>query len=135
MASDRSDRPPFRPADLGWYLLLTLLSIVVLFPVYITFVRAISDSSAALLRGKASLTPIQPHWNAFWQAFNEGHLGRPLLTSLITTVLIVVGQTVTSVLAAYAFAFLDFPFRRVLFGVTVATLLLPIEVTLITNVR
>jgi len=135
MANDSTGNRSFRPADIGWYLILTLLSVVVLFPVYITFVRAISDSSAALLRGKASLTPIQPHWGAFWQAFNEGHLGRPLLTSLITTVLIVVGQTATSILAAYAFAFLNFPFKRVLFGITVATLLLPIEVTLITNVR
>ena len=38
-------------------------------------------------------------------------------------------------LAAYAFAFLRFPFKRVLFAVFMATLMLPIEVTLIPNVQ
>ena len=39
----------------------------------------------------------------------------------------------TSVLAAYAFAFLTFPFKRTLFVVCLATLMIPFEVTFITN--
>jgi sn-glycerol 3-phosphate transport system permease protein len=42
---------------------------------------------------------------------------------------------VTSILAAYAFAFLQFPFKRILFGLCIATLMLPIEVTLIANIE
>ena len=38
-------------------------------------------------------------------------------------------------LAAYAFAFLEFPFKRTLFAVCMATLMLPIEVTLVANSR
>ena len=44
------------------------------------------------------------------------------------------GQVATSVLAAYAFAFLRFPFRRALFVVFLATLMIPFEVTLVTNI-
>ena len=36
-------------------------------------------------------------------------------------------------LAAYAFAFLTFPFKRTLFVVCLATLMIPLEVTFITN--
>ena len=43
------------------------------------------------------------------------------------------GQLVTSILAAYAFAFLRFPFKRTLFLVFLATLMIPFEVTFITN--
>ena len=43
------------------------------------------------------------------------------------------GQLVTSVLAAYAFAFLRFPFKRTLFLVCLGTLMIPFEVTFITN--
>ncbi len=125
----------FRPVDIAWYLLLSLLSVVVLFPVYMTLVRAISNPSAALFRKTAPLWPVDPQWNAFSRAFTEGHLGRPLLISALVTVIIVVAQLVTSTLAAYAFAFLEFPFKRLLFALTIATLLLPIEVTLITNVK
>ena len=51
------------------------------------------------------------------------------------TVIIVIAQVVTSVLAAYAFANLEFPFKRTLFGLCMATLMLPIEVTLVANSR
>jgi sn-glycerol 3-phosphate transport system permease protein len=131
----KAPRPKFRPVDVVWYLLLTALSVIILFPIYMTFVRAISNPSVVLFRETAPLTPVDPQWNAFSQAFTEGELGRPMWISALVTVLIVVGQTVTSILAAYAFAFLQFPLKRLLFGITVATLLLPIEVTLITNVR
>jgi sn-glycerol 3-phosphate transport system permease protein len=100
-----------------------------------TIVRAISNPTKALLSGGAHLTPVDAHWGSFAQAFNEGDLGRPLLWSLGVTLVIVIAQLVTSLLAAYAFAFLEFPLKRLLFGVVVATLLLPIEVTLVTNVE
>ena len=51
------------------------------------------------------------------------------------TVIIVVAQLITSLLAAYAFTFLDFPLKRTMFVVFMATLMLPIEVTLIPNVQ
>ncbi len=51
------------------------------------------------------------------------------------TVIITGGQLVTSILGAYAFAFLRFPLKRTLFVVFIATLMLPVEVTLIANVR
>jgi sn-glycerol 3-phosphate transport system permease protein len=137
MATDaaRRSRPPLRPADLGWYVVLTLLSLVILFPVWMTIVRALSNPSKSLLQKHPSLVPVDTQWGAFRDAFVDGHLGRPLLISLLVTAAIVIGQTVTSVLAAYAFAFLRFPFKRTLFALTIATLLLPIEVTLVTNVK
>jgi sn-glycerol 3-phosphate transport system permease protein len=49
------------------------------------------------------------------------------------TVSIVVIEVVTSVLAAYAFVFLRFPARKVLFYVCLATLMVPGEATLIPN--
>ena len=130
-----TERRRIRAGDVGWYLLLTALSLVILFPLYMTIVRALSNPSKTLIAGGAHLTPIDPQRDAFATAFSEGNLGRPLLWSLAVTVVIVAAQLVTSLFAAYAFAFLEFPFKRVLFGVVVATLLLPIEVTLLTNVQ
>ena len=53
----------------------------------------------------------------------------------MVTLLITVGQVFTSLLAAYAFAYLRFPFKRVMFALFMATLLLPIEVTLLPNLH
>ena len=58
-----------------------------------------------------------------------------LKNSAIVTTIIVIGQLVTAILAGYAFAFLEFPFKRTLFIVFLATLMIPFEVTIVTNLQ
>ncbi|MGQ0831994.1 MAG: carbohydrate ABC transporter permease [Microthrixaceae bacterium] len=118
--------------DAGWYVVLSLLSLVVLFPVWMVLMRALSQPIAYLTAGQPP-RPVDPEWDVFGRAFTQGDLGRKLAISTSVTVVIAVSQVVTSVLAAYAFAFLRFPFRRAIFVVFMATLMLPIEVTLIAN--
>jgi sn-glycerol 3-phosphate transport system permease protein len=48
-------------------------------------------------------------------------------------VCIVGGQVVTSILAAYAFAFVQFPFKRIAFTLFLATLMVPAEATIVAN--
>jgi sn-glycerol 3-phosphate transport system permease protein len=123
-----------RLKDLGWYALLSLLSLLVLFPIYMILMRALSQPIAYLTAGQPA-RPVDPEWDVFSRAFTQGDLGRKLLTSAWMTVIIATAQVTTSVLAAYAFAFLRFPFRRAAFAIFMATLMLPIEVTLIANVE
>jgi sn-glycerol 3-phosphate transport system permease protein len=61
-------------------------------------------------------------------------MGEYLKNSFIVTFAITIGQVVTAILAGYAFAFLRFPFKRTLFLVFLATLMVPFEVTIVTNV-
>jgi sn-glycerol 3-phosphate transport system permease protein len=117
-----------------WYGVLSALGVVVLFPVYMTLVRALSQPKAYVEAGQPPW-PVHLEWDVFSRAFTEGDLGRKFLISAVVTLLIVAGQLVTSTLAAYAFTFLEFPFRRFLFFVFMATLMLPIEVTLIPNIQ
>ncbi len=126
----------FQPTwkKVAWYAVLTALAVVILFPVYMTFVRAISQPRAYVLAGQPPW-PVHPEWDAFSRAFSLGDLGRKFLVSAVVTTVIVAAQLTTSTLAAYAFTFLQFPFRRLLFYVFMATLMLPIEVTLIPNVQ
>jgi sn-glycerol 3-phosphate transport system permease protein len=55
------------------------------------------------------------------------------LNSAVVTLLIMGGQLVIATLAGYAFAFVQFPFRRTLFVLFLATLMVPFEITVITN--
>ncbi|MEL7207209.1 MAG: carbohydrate ABC transporter permease, partial [Actinomycetota bacterium] len=118
----------------GWYVLLSVLSLVVLFPIWMVLVRALSQPLDYLTAGQPPY-PVTPEWDVFSRAFSEGDLGRKIMTSAVMTVVIVVAQVATSILAAYAFAFLRFPFKRTAFVAFMATLMLPIEVTLIANVE
>ena len=123
-----------RWATAGWYAALTALAVIVLFPAWMTLVRAVSRPRSYLEAGQPPW-PVDVQWDVFGRAFSDGDLGRKFLVSGVVTLCIVAAQLVTSVLAAYAFAFLRFPFRRLLFVVFMATLTLPIEVTLIPNVQ
>ena len=116
-----------------WYLVLTLLSLIVLAPIYFLIVRAISDPSKAFT--SSVLTPQGVRFDGFSQAWERGNLGGALTRSLVVTVAITALQVFTSILAGYAFAFLRFPFKPLVFGLFMATLLLPLEVTLLPNLQ
>jgi len=121
-----------RSRKVGSYLLLTVAAIVILFPIYISVVDSLLKSDQ-LGRQPPPFFPFHPQWDNYSVAWTQGHLSAYLKNSAIMTATIVAAQLVTSILAAYAFAFLRFPFRRTLFLVCLATLMIPFEVTFITN--
>jgi sn-glycerol 3-phosphate transport system permease protein len=134
------EAPPEAPnrswiATVGWYVLLIGLSLLVLLPVWLTLMRALSTPAAAVKPGASPFLPHEVQWGVFRRAIDQGDLWAALGRSMVVTLLITGGQLVTSVLAAYAFAYLRFPFKRVLFALFMATLLLPIEVTLLPNLH
>jgi sn-glycerol 3-phosphate transport system permease protein len=114
------------------YLLLTVLAVVVLFPLYMTVVNSLLRPSQIAAR-PPTFFPTHPEWSTYSTAWTDGHMGRYLLNSAIVTTFITAGQVVTAILAGYAFAFLEFPFKRTLFLVFLATLMVPFEVTIVTN--
>ena len=115
------------------YALLTFLAIVILFPIYITIVNSLLLPSD-ITRQPPTLFPTDPQWSSYADAWNQGHMSTYMVNSAIVTVIITLGQVLTAILAGYAFAFLEFPFKRTLFVVFLATLMVPFEVTIVTNV-
>ena len=114
------------------YLALCALAAVVLFPIYITIVNSLISPERIAAR-PPTLLPIGADLHAYGDAWTGGHLGLYLRNSFIVTTLIVTGQVLTSILAGYAFAFLDFPFKRSIFVVFLTTMMVPFEVTFFTN--
>jgi sn-glycerol 3-phosphate transport system permease protein len=121
-----------RARQAGSYLLLSIGAVIVLVPIYFTIVNSLLRPDQ-LAHQPPPFYPSSPQWHNYATAWKSGQLSRYLTNSAVMTACIVVGQIVTSVLAAYAFAFLRFPFKRTLFLVCLATLMIPLEVTFITN--
>ncbi len=115
---------------IGRYALLGFVAFVVLFPVYTTVIAALKPSDKVL---QNPLLPDGFTLAVLRDAWTDGHLGQYLLNSFIVAVVVTVAQVVTSVLAAYAFALLEFPGKQALFLAFVATLLVPLEATLVVN--
>ena len=108
----------------GRYALLALVAFVVLFPIYATLMQALKSGPDAIDHPK-SLLPINFTLDTLKAAWNIGDLGRLLLNSVFVSVVVTIGVIVTSLLAAYAIAFLDFPGKGPTFICFLATLLVP----------
>ncbi|MBK5221781.1 MAG: carbohydrate ABC transporter permease [Acidimicrobiia bacterium] len=114
------------------YTALTVAAIVVLLPIYVTVAFSLQTGASAL-DFPSSLFPFPPELSVFRRVFSVGNLGRYMLNSAIVAVAITVAQVLTSILAGYAFAFLRFPARNVVFVGFLATLMVPSEVTIVAN--
>lgn len=114
------------------YALLIFTAVLILFPVYTTIIAALKPGNKVL---ENPLLPDAFTLSVLADAWTEGRLGRYLLNSTFVAVIITVVQLLTSVVSAYAFSFLKFPFRRTMFAVFLATMLVPLEVTLVVNRR
>jgi sn-glycerol 3-phosphate transport system permease protein len=114
----------------GRYALLTAVAIIVLFPIYVIVIASLKPGNKLL---EHPLLPSSITTDTLRAAWQDGNLGRAMLNSAIVATVVTVAQLVTSVLSAYAFAFLEFPGRTVLFAVFLATLLVPFEATVVVN--
>jgi sn-glycerol 3-phosphate transport system permease protein len=118
----------------GRYLLLVVVAVIVLGPVYVTVIGAFKPGNR-LLDFPRSLLPVDLTFDTVRDAWNFGHLSRYITNSVLVSLAITAGQLLTSVLAAYAFAFCEFPLRRTLFFVALATLMVPAEATILANTK
>ncbi|MCB0092149.1 MAG: carbohydrate ABC transporter permease [Caldilineaceae bacterium] len=76
--------------------------------------------------------PASPQWINYWQVLNISYpVGRWFTNSLIVVVLTVSGTVITASLVAYSFARFEYRGRNMLFMITLATMMLPAQVTLI----
>ena len=75
--------------------------------------------------------PNPPQWQNYLEVFTEGHFGLYLRNTLFIAVLATLGSVLTASMAAFGFSRLRFPGRNFLFGVLLATMMLPGVVTLI----
>jgi ABC-type glycerol-3-phosphate transport system permease component len=96
------------------YVALVVCAAIILLPLYLTVVDALLKTEE-LISFPPDLFPRHPQWHNFKDAWDTGRLQRYMLNSFIVSAIITVGQVTTSAMAAYAFAFLDFPGRKPLF--------------------
>ncbi len=114
------------------YLVLILAAIIVLYPIYSAVnISLLSDGELASFPPK--LLPTGLHFENFRRALEQAPLGRYLVNSFVQSGLVMFGQLVTAALAAYAFAFIDFKWKNVIFLVFLATMMIPWEATIIPN--
>ena len=109
-----------------------VLAFVVLLPLLYAVSIAFMPSGE-LFTMDLNLVPQNPTFSNFKDAMTNVPLLRFILNSFIMAGCITLGQIVTCSLAAFAFSFLDFNGKGVLFMIVMATMMVPGEATIISN--
>lgn len=108
---------------------MALLALSCIYPVFFTVNNALKDNKGYILNRFGVVK--DPSVQNFIDAWSRAHLGQYLLNSVTVTLGAVVLLLLTSSLAGFALAMLRFPFRRVLFIVILASLMIPVQVVLV----
>jgi multiple sugar transport system permease protein len=77
--------------------------------------------------------PLAWEWHNYIEAWTAAPFGRYFVNTTFVAVMVVIGMLFTSVLAAYAFARMEFWGKNVIFALFLATMMIPFETTLIPN--
>lgn len=130
VATATADRIRYR---LGYWLsmlLLSLFSILILAPfawVLATSLRLPAESFSV----PPEWIPLNPDVSNYEQVFERIPFWNQIFNSFLVSVTIVLGQLVTASLAGYAFARLEFWGKNLLFWLIMATMMVPIQATII----
>ena len=102
------------------------------FPVF--YMLSVSFKEAAeAYQFPPSLLPSHPVLSNYSDALHAAPLWQFMLNSLIASLGITVVQMLTSILAAYALARMEFKGRKLVLGFVVAMLMVPSEITIVPN--
>lgn len=112
------------------YALLSVMAVIYIAP----FVWMVAKSFMNPVEANTSaLIPSQLHPENYVTALTDNNFGQYFMNTVWLEVLTVGGQTVVSVLAAYAFARMKFPGRDLLFALFLMTIFVPSTVVLVPN--
>jgi sn-glycerol 3-phosphate transport system permease protein len=115
------------------HLILVIGVIVVAFPLYVTFVAS-TRTAEDVIHAPMPLVPgghlIENYAAALAHGAGESGagVGRMMVNSLVSAVVISVGKIVISMLSAFAIVYFRFRFRAAAFWLIFVTLMLPVEV-------
>jgi multiple sugar transport system permease protein len=111
------------------YTLLTLIAIAALMPIY-WMVTTSFKAQASYLKQPPEMFPAEPTTANFEQLFANPNMGRWIFNSAFISLSVTSLNIIFASLAGFAFAKLEFPGRRVLFWVYMATMMVPFQVTM-----
>ena len=112
------------------YAAAILIVLISLFPIYWMIISSLKTSDE-LMRAVPTLWPDKFVWENYPNVLNKAPFGRYLINTLVTTIIMMLGELTIGVMAAYGFSKGDFKGRNLLFMYVLGALMVPIQVTFV----
>jgi len=120
----------FKLKNLIKHLILIFFLVVMLGP-FLWLISTAFKEFGSVFSYPPQIIPDKLVWDNFVRVFESFSLFRYFANSVIVTILRTLGTLITSSMAAYAFARLEFPGREKVFILYLATLMIPFQVVMI----
>lgn len=117
---------------IGVYAFLAVMALIVLFPFYWMIISSLKTLDEYRM-SVPTFWPQRIMLSNYAEAFTEASLGRLFVNTLYVGVVSTILSLVITVLSAFAFARLEFKGRDTMFGLLLATMMIPGELFTITN--
>ncbi|MDO5673230.1 MAG: carbohydrate ABC transporter permease [Actinomycetaceae bacterium] len=114
------------------YVVMAITLVAVLLPIFWIIVTSFKERPDIYVK-PAMYWPAHPTVDNYVTAATEIKLGTYLRNSVIITAILSVVEIILGVMTAYALAFLRFPGRNLVFVLVIASLLVPNQITIISN--
>lgn len=119
-----------RISKIGYYLVIILISFISMLP-FLWMISTSFKSRGALMTLPIEWIPKNPTFDAYIKVFTRFPFARAIGNSFFIAVSYTVLTILSSSMAAFAFAKIKFPFADGLFKVYLASMMIPVQVTLI----
>lgn len=114
------------------YLILGIGGLIMIAPFLWSVATSLKPASQVFANGAFAI-PWPPDFSAYTDVLARVSFGRYALNTIKVAGAITIAQLITSSLAGYSFARIEFPGRNIIFLVFLATMMVPAAVTLIPN--
>lgn len=116
------------------YLFLIVMALIIIIPFYWMVLTSLKDfSGATSVNPEFFLSMSRMNWVNYKVVLTELNFGLYIKNTVIVALFSTAGTVITTILAAYAFARIEFKGRELLFSILIMTMMIPGELYIITN--
>lgn len=114
------------------YLLITIGAVIMLIP-FLWMVLTAFKTGFEAIQTPPKWLPKKWLWSNWIKAWDAAPFAKYLFNSVVVSIATTTGQIFTSILAAFAFAKLNFTGKKVIFSILLMTMMVPFEMLIIPN--
>ena len=115
------------------YIFLTVSALIVLFPFYYMILTSLKSFNTFTSEVRPSLFTLRPDFSNYIYIFENTKIFKFILNTFVYSVSSTALMVLTCILAAFAFARLNFKGRELLFTLFLSLMIIPNELVIITN--